>query len=79
MSVDVVLTWAAAEGATSYDVYFSDVEADVVSGAAFQGNQTSRSYDPGTLVNNTAYYWRIDTVNEAGTTEGVVWSFTTEP
>ena len=31
------------------------------------------------LVSNTSYYWRIDTVNDAGTTPGVVWSFTTQP
>ncbi len=79
IAVDVVLTWLAADGATSYDIYFSDVEADVISGAAFQGNQVSRSYNPGGLVANTTYFWRIDAVNEAGTTAGTVWSFTTEP
>ena len=79
VSLDTVLNWAVAVGATSYDIYFSDDEAAVISGAAFQGNQTDRTYNPGTLAVDTTYYWRIDTVNEAGTTTGVIWSFTTEP
>jgi hypothetical protein len=38
------------------------------------------SYDPGKLILNTAYYWRIDEVNGASTDSpwaGKVWSFTT--
>ena len=43
----------------------------------FKVNQTNVDYDPGTLVANTTYYWRVDTVNGSGTTTGTVWSFTT--
>jgi len=82
-SVTVSLSWAAANRATSYDVYFSATEADVASGdpAAYQGNQGSgnRTFAPGTLAHNTMYYWRIDAVNDAGTTQGLVWRFTTVP
>ena len=69
------LNWAAADGATSYDVYFG---TDMMN-PAFQGNQASRSFSPGTLTASTTYYWRIDAVNDAGATTGVIWSFTTMP
>ena len=79
ISTSVTLSWAAAARATGYDVYFSTVEADVISGAAFQGHRTTTSYTPGALASGTTYFWRIDSTNDAGTTEGAVWSFTTAP
>jgi YVTN family beta-propeller protein len=66
------LSWAAASGATSYDVYF---------GTTLPGTPvtttTGTTYNPGTLSNNTTYSWRIDSKNNDGTTTGPVWSFTT--
>jgi hypothetical protein len=73
VSIDADLSWTAGTGATSSDVYFG-----TTSPGTFQGNQTETTYDPGTMANDTTYYWRIDEVNAAGTTTGVVWSFTTE-
>ena len=35
------------------------------------------TFDPGSLSQNTTYYWRIDEINGYGTTPGGVWSFTT--
>ena len=66
------LTWGAASGADSYDIYFG-----AIAPGDFKVNQTNVDYDPGTLVANTTYYWRVDTVNGSGTTTGTVWSFTT--
>ncbi len=43
----------------------------------FKGNQTTTTFDPGTLDYATTYYWRIDEINTIGTTTGTVWSFTT--
>ena len=42
--------------------------------AVFKGNQgyDANSYDPGTLGNNTTYYWRIDEVNGPNVT-GQLW------
>ena len=75
-AVDVAITadlsWTAGSGATSHDVYFG-----TSSPGTFQGNQAGTSFDPGTLANNTTYYWRIDEVNASGTITGTVWSFTT--
>jgi hypothetical protein len=69
------LEWAAGTFAVSHDVYFGTAPAALV----FQGNQTGTSFVPGTLANDTSYYWAIDEVNSVGTTPGSVWSFTTAP
>lgn len=68
----VDLSWQDGGGASSYDVYFgtNPIPSDN------KGNQTSTSYDPGTLVYNEKYFWRIDVVNAAGTTPGDIWDFT---
>ncbi|MFH1230427.1 MAG: putative Ig domain-containing protein [Planctomycetota bacterium] len=66
------LSWASASNATSYDVYFG-----TTSPGTFRGNQTATIYNPGTLLNNTVYFWRIDSKNSVGTTPGIVWNFTT--
>ena len=74
-SISTDLSWSNGGGATSYDVYFgTDPTPD---SGEFKGNQTSTSYDPGTLNRDTTYYWRIDAKNPAGTTTGDVWSFST--
>lgn len=75
----VTLTWTIAGHVDDVTVYFSDSMSAVVNGdlSAQQLTQGLTSYDPGTLQGNTTYYWRIDTENESGTTEGQVWSFTT--
>jgi len=72
VSIDADLSWTAGTGSTSSDVYFG-----TTSPGSFQGNQTETTFDPGTMSNDTTYYWRIDEINEAGTTTGNVWSFTT--
>jgi len=69
------LSWTAGAGATAHDVYFgTDATPDA---GEFQGNQAGVAFDPGTLTNNTTYYWRIDETNAGGTTTGTLWSFTT--
>jgi len=70
------VSWSNGGGATSYDVYFgTDSTPD---SGEYKGNQTSTTYDPGTLNYSTTYYWRIDAKNSDGTTTGDVWHFTTE-
>ncbi len=44
-----------------------------------QGSQPGAERSPAGLVNNTQYFWRIDSKNTAGTTTGTVFSFTTVP
>ncbi|MHC4654165.1 MAG: alkaline phosphatase [Planctomycetota bacterium] len=74
IAAGVDLSWTAGSDATSHDVYFGTSDPP-----AFVQNQTGTTYDPGTLVNETTYYWRIDEVGPGGITTGTtVWSFTTE-
>jgi hypothetical protein len=75
--VTKTLSWTAGLGAVSHNVYFgTDPSPDA---GEFQGNQAGTTFDPGTLVANVTYYWRIDEVNLQGVTTGVVWSFTARP
>ena len=81
------LSWSAAR-ATSYDLYWGTTK-DLAADAAL-GTPITTSYTPvvirrpgttGTehrLAHETTYYWRVDAKNDAGTTRGNVWSFTTE-
>jgi hypothetical protein len=76
VTANVDLSWTAGLFSTSSNVYFgTDPTPD---SSEFKGNQTAVTYDPGTMITST-YYWRIDSVNVAGTTTGQVWSFTVEP
>jgi len=81
-----ILTWDAGAVAASHEVYFG-TGADAVANATksspeYKGPKAlgEESYDPGLLVLETAYYWRIDEVNAANPDSpwaGNVWSFTT--
>ncbi len=68
------LTWSAALGAQSYNVYFGTDPLALNP----TGNQTDTSYDPGLLAYATTYCWQVNPVNAHGTTEGTLWSFATE-
>ncbi|MEN6577116.1 MAG: PA14 domain-containing protein [Phycisphaerales bacterium] len=71
------LTWSTGRNAGMHYVYFGDNFDDVnnATGASPQGEAT---YDPGTLAFEKVYYWRVDELDDSGTThKGSVWSFTT--
>lgn len=69
------LTWSAASGATSYDVYFGAGSMPATPTA----NVTSTSYAV-TLLGSTTYHWKIVPRNGCGITTGTVnnWTFTTQ-
>ncbi|MEE8171193.1 MAG: hypothetical protein V3T70_11665, partial [Phycisphaerae bacterium] len=71
------------ERADDHDVYFGTNMTAVMNATTaspeFRGNRTTTTFNPGTLARATTYYWRIDEVNDAGTTAGDLWSFTTVP
>jgi hypothetical protein len=89
-SVDVkqttILTWNPGEFAASHEVYFG-TDADAVKNADTSSSEYvdsralgSESYDPGPLEWDTAYYWRVDEVNDTNPDSpwtGGLWSFTT--
>ena len=81
-----ILTWTAGAVAASHEVYFG-ADADAVANATksspeYKGARAlgEESYDPGNLMLDTAYYWRIDEVNGTNPDSpwvGNIWSFTT--
>jgi hypothetical protein len=66
------LSWSAANGASSYDVYFGASSAPPL-----VTNMGGTSYSPGPLSAATTYYWQIVAKNSSGTAGSSVWSFTT--
>jgi len=73
--ISATTSWENGGGATSYDVYFG---TNAIPGIAeFQTNQTNTVFDPGLLAYTNTYYWRIDSLNGGGISEGDVWMFTT--
>ncbi|MFA5794757.1 MAG: hypothetical protein WC980_06800 [Candidatus Brocadiia bacterium] len=72
VSLTTLIYAIVVDNATSYDIYFG-----TASPGTFVRNQPGTSYHLATLVDNTKYYWRIDSKNAVGTITGTVWSFTT--
>lgn len=80
------LRWTAGDFAASHEVYFG-TDAEAVANATksspeFKATQAlgDESYNPGKLVWQTTYYWRVDEVNDLNPDSpwvGNVWSFTT--
>lgn len=68
----VNLYWTAGEGAASHKVYLGTAGPD-----ALLGEVVTAGIDPGSLLADTTYFWRVDEVNAAGTATGDIWQFTT--
>lgn len=66
------LLWTTNDGALSWDVYFGTTASP-----AFQLNTTARSFNPGTLLPNTDYFWRVDVHTAGGTVTGDLFRFHT--
>lgn len=67
------LDWATALRATTYRVHFGTTNPP-----PFVGQTAGSAWSLPQLGYNTQYFWRIDTVNSAGTTTGPVWNFRTD-
>ena len=85
LPAEVLLSWTPGEFAApsnGHIVYFGE-NFDNVNDAVDGTPQDANSYDPGPLMYDTTYYWRVDEVNAPPTghvaVEGDVWSFTVEP
>jgi len=80
VDIDHDLSWSCSDpdgDDLTYDVYFEagDSTPDVL----VSNDQTETTYDPGTMQYETIYYWQIIAEDEHGdTTNGPIWSFTTE-
>jgi Matrixin len=66
------IAWAAAAGATGYDVYLGTGTNPPL----FASNVAATSVSL-KLANGTTYYWRVVAKNSVGETSGSLWSFTT--
>jgi len=88
VKLQTALTWEPGEFAQSHDVYFG-ADADAVATATkaspeFKGTKQlgEESLDPGMLAFDTAYFWRVDEVNNTNPDSpwvGNLWSFDTGP
>lgn len=58
----------------AFDIYFGTTQPPT--NCVVRGTKKTR-FDPGPLAPATVYYWQVIATNEAGTTTGPVWSFTT--
>ena len=84
VGMNATLGWTPADSATSHELYFGTDEGAVrnadTGSPEYKGSRTlgAESYDPGLLEPDTAYYWRVDEVDDQGnTSKGPVWSYTT--
>jgi hypothetical protein len=76
LDTEIVLAWNAGFGAQSHNVYLgTDPNNLTLESAA----QTSNTYEPATLNNDTTYYWRVDEFDGTNTYTGDLWSFTVIP
>ncbi len=75
------LSWTAGATGIRRDVYFGTNQTAVANGTGGtlkSPQQTTKTYEPGTLALDTTYYWRIDEYDSGGTKyPGTVWSFAT--
>jgi len=77
VSIDTNLSWTCTDpegDPLTYDVYFgTSSNPSVVS-----FGQTETNYDPGTLIEETTYFWKIKAKDDhSNSTIGDIWEFTT--
>jgi hypothetical protein len=81
IATDSDLSWSAGATAIKHDVYFGTDQAAVANGTGGtlkSSQQTTKTYDPGAMAQDTTYYWRIDEYDSGGAKyPGKVFSFTT--
>jgi len=82
IETDISLAWSPGSTAAWHEVYFG-TSATAVANATDpalppgRGKIYENNFDPGQLMLNTTYYWRVDEAGPAGKYAGPVWSFTT--
>ncbi|WP_220660191.1 fibronectin type III domain-containing protein, partial [Gillisia mitskevichiae] len=78
VALDANLTWNAVSEVDSYTL---EVATDIAFANIIdsQTDLTSTTTIPNNLANNTDYFWRVFALNAGGSSESVIWSFTTVP
>lgn len=69
------LSWSSGGYTSNYRVYFGPTG----NMALIAFGQEATSISGLSLAPETAYEWRVDSINDNGVTEGVTWAFTTKP
>ena len=67
-----VLKWIPARNAISHKVYFGTSEQP-----GLLAETASNTVNTGVLEANKTYYWRVNTITDAGEIQGALWRFTT--
>jgi len=73
VGVEDNLSWSG--DGTSYDVYFNDFSPPTT---CVETDNTTGTYEPGTMDYLEDYYWKIVSKSPCGNTEGPVWHFQTQ-
>jgi hypothetical protein len=81
IATNVSLTWQAGANAVSHQIYFgansNAVATATIASPEFKGSQVTTNYIPGALATSGRFYWRVDEVGVATSTNCVVWTFAT--
>jgi hypothetical protein len=79
VGLDDDLTWDFGASTTTYDLYL-DTNNPPTTPEVLNGTPggPSGSYDPGTMLEATEYFWRVVGKNATNENPGYVWSFTTK-
>lgn len=73
MPRNTTISWSSSGNTSSYDVYFGTSP-----NPPFINNRTTTTYNPGTLLGSTSYYWKIVAKNSYGSAIGCsTWTFNT--
>lgn len=79
ISINADLSWSGGDpnpgDTVTYDVYFGTISTPPL----VSNDQSTTTYDPGTLSFNIKYYWKVVTTdNHRASSIGPLWDFTTE-
>jgi hypothetical protein len=72
----LTLKWTGSSNTTSFDVYFGTAP-DALTKKATVPYSANPSYDVTGLSDFVTYYWRINSINDKGITQGPLWTFRT--
>ncbi len=76
-----LLQWTAGDGAVSHHLYFG-TDGQLVAArdsSVYQGSVSEATFNPGKLLPDTVYYWRVDEVRaDMSVVGGHVWAFYVE-
>jgi hypothetical protein len=81
VATNAMLAWQAGANAVAHRIFFgansNAVAVATTNSTEFKGTLGVNSYAPGTLTSSGRFFWRVDAVGIATSTNGVVWTFAT--